>query len=149
MIELILMIAAHPRTLLSKGLSVFKKLGAIVAATAAGTVMLGGMASADEGCHDVCDADHHVGSQDTVDNSDTAQVGLVNLNNTDVLHNVNAVIGVCDNNINVLGVQVPVEDVANGIDLPVLSPGENEAEGDVEDLCATGGVLDSGSGQSS
>ncbi|WP_199443168.1 hypothetical protein [Umezawaea beigongshangensis] len=127
----------------------FKKLGAIVAATAAGTVMLGGMASATEGCHDVCDDGHHVGSQDSVDNSDHAQVGLVNLNNTDILHNVNAVIGICDNNINVLGVQVPVEDVLNGVNLPVLSPGENEAEGNAGELCATGGVLDGGSGQSS
>jgi hypothetical protein len=109
-----------------------------VAATAAGMVMLGGMASATE-----------VGPEDSVDNSDFGQVGLLNLNNTDILHNVNVVLGVCDNNINVLGVQVPVEDVANGLNVPLLSPGENEAEGDASDLCAAGGVLDGGSGQSS
>ncbi|WP_438816837.1 hypothetical protein [Umezawaea beigongshangensis] len=115
----------------------FKKASAAVAATAAGMVMLGGMASAD------------VGPEDSVDNSDFGQVGLLNLNNTDILHNVNVVLGVCDNNINVLGIQVPIEDVANGLNVPILSPGENEAEGNTPDVCATGGVLDGGSGQSS
>ncbi|EWC61270.1 hypothetical protein UO65_3421 [Actinokineospora spheciospongiae] len=115
----------------------FKKLGAIAVGTAAGMVMLGGMASASP----------VVGNDDSVDHSEFDQVGLLNLNNTDILHNVNAVVGVCDNNINVLGVQVPVEDVANGLNLPILSPGESENEAEVPDLCATGGILDGGVGQ--
>ncbi|MGX7827146.1 hypothetical protein ACTG9Q_18865 [Actinokineospora sp. 24-640] len=81
------------------------------------------------------------------DDSNPTQLGLVNLNNTDVLHNVNAVVGVCDNNINVLGVQVPVEDVANGISVPLLSPGEHELDSEVPDLCAAGDLVDGGSSQ--
>jgi len=99
--------------------------------------MLGGMASASP----------VVGNTDSVDHSGFDQVGLLNLNNTDVLHNVNAVLGVCDNNINVLGVQVPVEDVANGLNLPILSPGENVSEGETPDVCASGGIIDGGTGQ--
>lgn len=128
-----------------------KKLGAVVAATAAGMVMLGGMASATTGApHEEHPAPHGhegVGNSGSVDSSDFAQVGLVNLNNTDILHNTNVIAGVCDNNINVLGVQVPVEDVANGIDVPVLSPGDNEAESISPDICAAGGILDEGIGQ--
>ncbi|WNV83931.1 hypothetical protein [Umezawaea sp. Da 62-37] len=114
-----------------------KKLGAVAAATAAGMVMLGGMASASP----------VVGNTDSIDHSDFNQVGLLNLNNTDILHNVNAVVGVCDNNINVLGVQVPVEDVANGLNVPILSPGVSGAQSQSPDLCATGGILDGGTGQ--
>jgi len=117
--------------------SVLKKLGAVAAATAAGMVMLGGMASAAP----------VVGNVDSVDHSGFDQVGLLNLNNTDVLHNVNAVLGVCDNNINVLGVQVPVEDVANGLNVPVLSPGESSSESASPDVCAAGGIIDGGTGQ--
>ncbi|MGA6167004.1 hypothetical protein [Amycolatopsis magusensis] len=103
-----------------------KKIGAMVGATAAGVLMFGGVASADAPEHD-------------------DQAGLANLNNLDVLHNVSAVVGVCDNNINVLGVQVPVRDVANGIGVPILSPGVNEAEGANPYNCAGGGVVDGGS----
>jgi hypothetical protein len=130
---------------------VIKKFGAVVAATAAGMVMLGGMASATTGAtHEELPKPHGhsgVGNTGSIDSSDTAQVGLVNLNNTDVLHNTNIVAGVCDNNINVLGVQVPIEDVANGLDVPVLSPGENGAESVSPDICGAGGIVDEGIGQ--
>ncbi|GAB2766694.1 hypothetical protein [Amycolatopsis magusensis] len=105
-----------------------KKIGAMVGATAAGVLMFGGVASADAPEFD-------------------DQAGLANLNNLDVLHNVNAAVGVCDNNINVLGVQVPVHDVANGIGIPILSPGVNEAEGEDPYNCSSGGVVDGGSVQ--
>ncbi|MCS7479856.1 hypothetical protein ACFFQW_18945 [Umezawaea endophytica] len=126
-----------------------KKMVSVAAATAAGMVMLGGMASATTGAP----ADHHhhddvVGNDQSVDQSDFAQVGLVNLNNTQALQNVNAVVGACDNNINVLGVQVPIEDVANGIDVPVLSPGSNEADSVSPDICGSGGIVSGGTGQS-
>ncbi|MFD9737329.1 hypothetical protein [Umezawaea sp. NPDC059074] len=129
-----------------------KKLGAVVAATAAGMVMLGGMASATTGApHEELPTPHGhggVGNTGSIDSSDLAQVGLVNLNNTDVLHNTNVVAAACDNNINVLGVQVPVEDVANGLDVPVLSPGANGAESVSPDICGAGGIVDGGIGQS-
>jgi len=116
---------------------VLKKIGFAAATTAAGLVMLGGMASADPGARE----------DFPFDGND--QAGLVNLNNTDILHNVNAVVGVCDNNINVLGIQVNAEDIANGLAIPLLSEGFNEAEadGDAPDLCATGGIVDGGSMQ--
>ncbi len=125
-----------------------KKMASVVAATAAGMVMLGGMASATTGTPAEEHIDDVVGNDQSVDQSDFAQVGLVNLNNTQILENVNAVVGVCDNNINVLGVQVPVEDVANGINLPVLSPGSSEAESISPDVCSSGGIITEGSGQS-
>ena len=125
-------------------------MASVAAATAAGMVMLGGMASATAGVP----ADHHhhddvVGNDQSVDQSDFAQVGLVNLNNTQVLQNVNTVIGTCDNNVNVLGLQVPIEDVANGIDAPLLSPGANSAQSVSPDICSSGGIVSGGTGQSS
>ncbi|MEU3622829.1 hypothetical protein BS329_09330 [Amycolatopsis coloradensis] len=115
-----------------------KKIGFVTAAVAAGAFLTGGIASAgtpeEEGhghpTHDVSE-----------------QVGLANLNNLDVLHNVNAVVGVCDNNVNVLGVQVPIQDSLNGIGVPILSPGEHEASGDSPSNCAAGSVLDGGTAQ--
>lgn len=38
----------------------------------------------------------------------------MNLNNLDVLHDVNGTLGICDSNVNVLGVQVAVRDALNG-----------------------------------
>lgn len=116
-----------------------KKLGVVASGTAAGLLMLGSVASA------TTVGDLPLGVSDN--NDDLSQVGLVNLNNTDVLHNVNIPVGVCDNNINVLGVQVVVEDVANGLSVPVLSPGEHELESAVPDVCASGEQVDGGSSQ--
>jgi hypothetical protein len=78
---------------------VFKKAG-VVAAAAAGLLMLGGPAFAGEG---------H-GHDDHVNNTTNGQLGLVNLNDIDILKdiNVNVPIGVCNNNIGVLAVIVPV-----------------------------------------
>ncbi|MFI6031789.1 hypothetical protein [Amycolatopsis magusensis] len=103
-----------------------KKIGVATVLTAAGLLAMGGAASADD--HD-------------------DQVGLLNLNNLDALHNVNGTLGVCDNNVNVLGVQVPVHDVLNGIGVPILSPGANEASGEDPYNCASGGILSGGSVQ--
>ncbi|WP_424190413.1 hypothetical protein ACOBQX_19875 [Actinokineospora sp. G85] len=111
-----------------------KKIGVVTAGVAAGMVMLSGFATAQ-----AADVQEH--------DDDFGQVGLVNLNNTDILHNVNANVGVCDNNINVLGVQVPVEDVANGLSVPILSPGESEAEGSTPSVCAAAGLVDGGTSQ--
>jgi hypothetical protein len=112
-----------------------KKIGFVTTGVAAGLMMMSGMASAQ--------GDPEVNSQDP---ANTGQVGLVNLNNTDVLHNVNAVIGVCDNYINVLGVQVNVHDVLEGNSLPLLSPGA-ASEATSVDTCATGGIQDGGTFQ--
>ncbi|WP_052408137.1 hypothetical protein [Allokutzneria albata] len=102
---------------------------------------LAGMASAAPGGeHD--HRGHHDGERD-------GQVGLVNLNNTDVLHNVDAALGVCENNINVLGVQVPLRNVANGLNVPLLSRGDNEAENDHPYNCASADLEDGGSSQHS
>jgi len=113
-----------------------KKIGFVTAAMAAGAFLAGGVAAA--GTPD--GHDHHHGGH-------TGQLGLLNLNNTDVLHNVNAVLGVCDNNVNVLGVQVPVQNSLNGIGVPILSPGEHEASGENPENCASGGIADGGTSQ--
>jgi hypothetical protein len=113
-----------------------KKFGFVTVAVAAGAFMAGGIASAGT------PAEEHDGGYDH-----TGQVSLVNLNDTDVLHNVNATVGFCDNNVNVLGVQVPVRDSLNGIGVPILSPGAHEAEGDSPFNCAGSGVADGGTSQ--
>ncbi|GAB2766686.1 hypothetical protein [Amycolatopsis magusensis] len=105
-----------------------KKLGLASLVAAAGMLSLGGVASADTPEYD-------------------DQVGLVNLNNIDVLHNVNGTVGLCGNEVNVLGVQVSIHDALNGIGVPVLSPGDNEASGENPYNCASGGVVDGGSVQ--
>jgi hypothetical protein len=114
-----------------------KKIAFVTAGVAAGMTMLSGFATAEN---------VHVG-QWPGDEEGHSEVGLVNVNNVDALHNVNVNAGVCDNNINVLGVQVPVEDVANGIGLPILSPGENDAEGSTPENCASATSEDGGTVQ--
>ena len=111
-----------------------KQLIVGAAAIAAGVVPFSGVASADN--------DYYAGGRDGGD-----EIGLLNLTNLDVLHNVNANVGVCDNTINVLGVQVPVEDVANGIGVPVLSPGSSEAIGATPENCASSENSDGGTVQ--
>ncbi|MYW90717.1 hypothetical protein G3I59_08860 [Amycolatopsis rubida] len=114
-----------------------KKIGLVSATMAAGAFLFGGIAAADttDGHHH----GHHHGGP--------GQVGLVNLNNTDVLHNVNGTLGLCGNDVNVLGVQVPVRNSLNGIGVPILSPGENTAAGESPYNCASGAVVDGGSVQ--
>ncbi|MBB4686896.1 hypothetical protein [Amycolatopsis jiangsuensis] len=109
-----------------------KKIGFMTAALAAGALLSGGIASAA--------TDGHHGDGDR-----NGQVGLVNLNNVDVLHNVNGTLGFCGNDVNVLGVQVPIRHSLEGIGVPVLSPGANSAEGKNPYNCASGGVADGGS----
>ncbi len=110
-----------------------KKIGFVAAAMAAGAFIGGGVASADT------TDDYYDDSYDV-----SEQVGLVNLNNIDALHNVNAVLGVCGNDVNVLGVQVPIRDSLNGIGVPILSPGAHEASGESPYNCAAGGITDGG-----
>jgi hypothetical protein len=118
-----------------------KKIGLVTATMAAGAFMFGGIASATTPGHHHDGGHHHgVGGE--------GQVGLVNLNNIDALHNVNATLGLCGNDVNVLGVQVPIRNALNGIGVPILSPGVNEAAGKSPYNCASGGVLDGGSVQS-
>ncbi|MDQ7807314.1 hypothetical protein Q5425_26560 [Amycolatopsis sp. A133] len=109
-----------------------KQLGFVTTALAAGLAAFGGAASA---------ADFSV----PADHSE--QFGLANVQSLDALHNVNVVGAVCDNNINVLGVQVPLHDVAEGIDVPILSPGAHEAEGSTPSNCASGSIADGGTAQ--
>lgn len=112
-----------------------KQLGFVATALATGMAVLGGSASA---------TGITVAGQ-PVDHTD--QIGLGNVQNFDLVHNLNAVGGVCDNDVNVLGVQVPVRDVAEGVDVPVLSPGEHDADGQTPDNCAAGEIEDGGTVQ--
>ncbi|WET81001.1 hypothetical protein P3102_07130 [Amycolatopsis sp. QT-25] len=112
-----------------------KKIGFVAAGIAAGAFITGGVASADTPDPYYYDYDH------------SGQVGLVNLNNIDALHNVNATLGLCGNDVNVLGVQVPIRDSLNGIGVPILSPGSHEAEGTSPYNCASGSVTDGGTVQ--
>jgi len=118
-----------------------KKIGFVTAGMAAGMVMMSGFAAAE-----TSDSPHGYGYGHGDDDGNN-QIGLVNVNNVDALHNVNVNAGVCDNNINVLGVQVPVEDVANGVGVPILSPGEHDAEGATPYNCASASLEDGGSVQ--
>ena len=87
-----------------------KKFG-FAAVAAAGIMMAGSPAFAGE-----------AGYGPSADNNDS-QNGLINTDKTDVAHNVNVPVGVCGNDVNAVGVQVPVR--ANGLldGIPVLSPG--------------------------
>ncbi|WP_410651374.1 hypothetical protein [Amycolatopsis sp. cmx-4-54] len=111
-----------------------KKIGFVAATMAAGAILSGGIASADT-------SDDH----DGFDHS--GQLGLVNVNNIDALHNVNGTLGLCGNDVNVLGVQVPIRDSLNGIGVPILSPGAHEAEGSSPYNCAAGAITDGGTVQ--
>ena len=118
-----------------------KKIGFVAVAMAAGALVTGGIASA--GTPDE-EHGHHHGNHGY---DHTGQVGLVNLNNTDALHNVNGTLGFCGNDVNVLGVQVPVQESLNGIGVPILSPGASEAEGESPYNCASSGLADGGTSQ--
>jgi hypothetical protein len=126
---------------LIEGEPMLKKIGFVAAAMAAGAFVTGGIASA--GTPDE-EHGHHHGNYGY---DHTSQVGLVNLDNTDVLHNVEATVGLCGNDINVLGVQVPIHDSLNGIGVPILSPGSHEASGENPYNCASGGLSDGGTSQ--
>jgi hypothetical protein len=128
--------------LLCEGLFMIRKIGLVAAVAAAGMVLFGGMASATTYPYTGSEGSHHsVG-----DNGLDGQVGLLNLNNLDVLHNVNVPIGICGDNINILGVQVPVQHVADGLNIPILSPGDSAASGG-SDTCAAGALNDGGTSQ--
>jgi hypothetical protein len=103
-----------------------KKVGLVMAATAAGAFLAGGVATAA-----TPDAHEH-GQFDQF-----GQFGLLNLNSTDVLHNVNGTLGVCDLDVNVLIVQVPIHDTLNGVN----------GHGGSPDNCASGAVADGGTSQ--
>ncbi|MEV7043470.1 hypothetical protein [Amycolatopsis sp. NPDC051061] len=119
-----------------------KKAGFVVATMAAGAFLAGGVAAADTpGGHEHHHGHHHGGYDYS------GQAGLLNLNNTDLLHNVNVTPGICGNNVNVLGVQVPIQNSLNGIGVPILSPGGHEASGENPYNCASGGVADGGTSQ--
>ncbi|GAB3572507.1 hypothetical protein GCM10027445_30110 [Amycolatopsis endophytica] len=93
------------------------KKSAIVAAAAAGFMMIGSPAFAAQGSWD--------------EGGDTGQLGLVNVD--DVLNDNN--VGVCDNNVNVLGVQVA--DALNGVGLtvPILTGASEADSGSAPDTC--------------
>lgn len=114
-------------------LFVLKKVGFAAFAIAAGVTLFSGTASAAEYGHHY-DGDEH-------------QAGLLNLTNLDVAHNVNVTPGICNDNVNVLGVQVPVQHVANGLNVPLLSPGQNSGAGENPYNCAASGVSDGGTSQ--
>jgi hypothetical protein len=94
---------------------VLKKAG-VVAAAAAGLLMLGAPAFAGDG--------HGMGGG--VNNAKNGQVGIVNLNDIDIVKdiNINGVVGACGNNVGVLGGAVPI-----------LSPS-------ITGSCAAGGIVD-------
>ena len=112
-----------------------RKIGFVAAAMAAGAFVTGGIAAAGTPADELQGYDH------------TGQVGLVNLNDTDALHNVQGTLGFCGNDVNVLGVQVPVHDSLNGLGVPVLSPGASAAEGESPYNCASSGLADGGTSQ--
>ncbi|MEV4318732.1 hypothetical protein [Actinocrispum sp. NPDC049592] len=91
-----------------------KKAG-VIAAAAAGLLMLGAPAFAGEG--------HDMGG---INGAKHGQVGLVNLNDIDIVKdiNINGVVGACGNNVGVLGGAVPI-----------LSPS-------ITGSCAAGGIVD-------
>jgi hypothetical protein len=99
---------------------VLKKAG-VVAAAAAGLLMLAGPAFAGgEGMGDGYGHGHGING------AHNGQVGLVNLNDIDIVKdiNLNAVVGACGNNVGVLGAAVPI-----------LSP-------QITGSCAAGGIMD-------
>ncbi|MEV6829522.1 hypothetical protein [Amycolatopsis sp. NPDC051102] len=120
-----------------------KKIGFVAVAMAAGALVTGGIASAGTPADEHGHRQGHPG----YGYDSTGQVGLLNLDNTDVLHNVQATLGVCNNDINVLGVQVPLHDTLNGIGVPILSPGASEAAGESPYNCASSGLADGGTSQ--
>ncbi len=120
-----------------------KELGTVVAATATGMVVLGGMASASPGdCGGACRTYDGIGQEGSVDREPRRQVGLVNVNNTSVAENVTILGTLCDNRISAGGVQVSVEGIANSVNVPVASPGRNETSSHSPDFCAMSGIID-------
>ncbi|GAB3871399.1 hypothetical protein ACFQ1S_11230 [Kibdelosporangium lantanae] len=93
-----------------------KKAG-VVAAAAAGLLMLAGPAFA---------GGEGMGHGHGINDANNGQVGLVNLNDIDIAKdiNLNGVVGACGNNVGVLGAAVPV-----------LSP-------QITGVCAAGGIID-------
>ncbi len=114
-----------------------KKVGFVAATAAASLLMLGGVASAGEG-HD----------RDTGPVQDSnEQTALVNLNNTELLHNVNIDLGLCENNINIIAIQAYLRDVANNLGIPILSTTHNQSTDQDPHNCSSSSLVDGGSSQ--
>jgi hypothetical protein len=103
---------------------VLKKAG-VIAAAAAGLLMLGGPAFAGEPSDGMGmgEGGHHHGG---INGADNGQVGLVNIHNIPIANdwNLNAVVGACGDNVGVLGGAVPI-----------MSPS-------ITGNCAAGGIMD-------
>ncbi|OLF12313.1 hypothetical protein BLA60_10090 [Actinophytocola xinjiangensis] len=56
-------------------------------------------------------------------------------------------VGACDLNVNAVGVQVPVEDVTNGANVSVVSPGSSDAIGATPENCASRSLTNGGTVQ--
>jgi hypothetical protein len=65
------------------------------------------------------------------------EVDQVRLNNLNGLRDVRAVVGLCRDGSNVLGVQVPIQHIANGLNTPILRPGNPDDSGVPPQGCAT------------
>jgi len=111
--------------------------------------VLGGVASASTNtCDDACRAEGITGQSGGVDHGKRRQIGLVNMNGTNVLRNADVVGALCGNEVAVLGVQVPVEDVANGVQVPLAAAGSDASVDASPDFCSVSGVVDQGVGSS-
>jgi hypothetical protein len=111
---------------------VLKKIGFVAAATAAGLAMMGGVATADP----------NGARGDEPEDGGLYQVGLLTLNNTDVLHNVNLQAGLCD-----LVHLVDVKDILDNPTIPILTPGDTATANESDDTCAEGSLADGGGSQ--
>ena len=115
-----------------------KKIGAALALAAAGVALTGGVASATT---TPLGHDHGYGHMPGYGHGHHSQ-GILSddLNNIDILHNVNVSPGLCDDNVNVLGVQVPVQHSLDGLALPLLSPGADTSAGEGPYVCSASSV---------
>jgi hypothetical protein len=97
---------------------VLKKIGFVAAFAAGSLAVLGGTASADPS-GDRGDRPGH---------DSTEQVGLLNLQNTQVLQDVEVPIGICNNSINILAISVQAHEVLEDIAVPILNPGGGDVD---------------------
>lgn len=99
-----------------------KKILVSAAAVAASFIPLSGVASADDGSR--------VADLDGIDS-------LVNIHDLDLLNNLNLNLGICGNTVDVLGLTVLLENIANGISIPELPPVDEKIVGTPLENCAS------------
>ncbi|HEX6340927.1 hypothetical protein [Umezawaea sp.] len=123
----------------------FKKIGAVVVTAAAGMGVMGGVASAStDFCGDYCLAEDPADRAENIGPEYHYRAGLVFVNGEDVVRSTSFSNAFCGNDVDAAGVRSPAGDAVDGVDFPVMAPGQHQPVNASPDFCSVSGTIDQG-----